>query len=285
MDPDPEDRIVVMSENAPGTGAAGGGRTRCATLPMYAEPELRPAVEHWWTGVARHFRDRGVAGVPGALTWANDRYRPWRSPDLLFSQTCGQPLVHSVGQSVQVVATPHYGAPGCEGPTYRSFIVIREDEVARSIGELRGKRLAVNGLDSWSGYRVWRWILVGSGAGTGEIDEEFGDTVVSGSHRASIRSVREGCADLCAVDCVSYALLGARSPAELAGTRVLGHSPPQLALPFITAASTTVDELGRIRAGLFAALGDPGLADARAALLLTGASVLTESDYRRAFDA
>ena len=267
------------------TGAAGEGRMRCATLPMYAEPELRQAIEGWWTGVARHLRDRGVAGVPGALTWSDDRYRPWRSPDLLFSQTCGHPLVHSVGPSVQLVATPHYAASGCEGPTYRSFIVVREDEAARSVGELLGRRLAVNGLDSWSGYHVWRRILVGSLAGTGEVDEAFGPVLVSGSHRESIRSVGAGCADLCAVDCVSYALLGARSPEVLAGTRVLGRSPPQLALPFITGAATTGDELARIREGLFAALADPCLDDDRAALLLTGASVTTEADYRQAFAA
>ena len=258
---------------------------RCATLPMYAEPELRPAIERWWAGVARHLRDHGVADVPDALTWSDDRYRPWRSPDLLFSQTCGHPLVHSVGQSVQVVATPHYGAPGCDGPKYRSFVVVREDTAARSIGELRGQRLAVNGLDSWSGYHVWRRILAEFEPGTGKVDEESGDIVVSGSHRESIRSVREGGADLCAVDCVSYALLGAQSPEELAGTRILGRSPPQLALPFITGAATTGGELVSIRNGLFAALADPALAEARTALLLTGASVLTEADYRRAFDA
>ena len=248
---------------------------------MYAEPELRPAIERWWTGVARHLRDHGVTEVPDALTWPDDRYREWRSPDLLFSQTCGHPLVNSVGSSVQIVATPHYGASGCDGPKYRSFIVVRKDTGPRSIGELRGLRLAVNGRDSWSGYRVWRRIL----SGGVDVEEMFGEIVITGSHRESIRSVREGRADVCAVDCVSYALLGARSPDELASTRILGRSPLQPALPFITRASTTEDELARIRDGLFAALADPRLAEARAALLLTGASVLTEAQYRRAFGA
>lgn len=252
---------------------------RCATLPMYAEPELRPAIERWWTGVAGHLRDHGVADVPDALTWSEDRYRPWRSPDLLFSQTCGHPLVHTVGSSVQVVATPHYEAPGCEGPKYRSFVLVREDTEERSIGELRGKRLAVNGRDSWSGYRVWRRILSASV----DVEEMFGDVVTTGSHRESIRSVREGRADVCAVDCVSHALLDRASPDELVGTRILGRSPLQPALPFITSRATTEGELVRIREGLFAALADPHLAQARAALLLTGATVLTEATYRQAF--
>lgn len=246
---------------------------------MYAEPELRPAIGRWWAGVARHLREQGVAEVPDALTWPDDRYRAWQSPQLLLSQTCGHPLVHSLGSSVQVVATPHYGALGCDGPRYRSFVLVHGDMEARDIGELGGMRLAVNGRDSWSGYRVWRRILPGGV----DVDEMFGEVVITGSHRESVRSVREGRADLCAVDCVSYALLDQASPDELAGTRILGRSPPQPALPFITGGATTPDELTRIRSALFAALADPGLAEARAALLLTGASVLTESVYRRAF--
>ena len=234
---------------------------------MYAEPELRPATERWWTGVAAHLRDRGVTDVPDALTWSEDRYRPWRSPELLFSQTCGHPLVHSVGHSVQVVATPHYEAPGCEGPRYRSFVLVRADAGERSIGELRGKRLAVNGRDSWSGYRVWGRMLPASV----DVEEMFGEVVITGSHRESVRGVREDRADACAVDCVSHALLARHSPDELAGTRIVGRSPLQPALPFITAAATTE---GRPRA-------DPGgdssrpspiraLSEARAALAAHG---------------
>ena len=246
---------------------------------MYADPELRPAIEGWWVGVARHLRDRGVTDVPDALTWSDDRYREWRAPDLLFSQTCGYPFVHSVGESVQIVATPHYEVPGCEGPRYRSFVLVREDTEARSVDEVRGKRLAVNGLDSWSGYRVWRRILSASV----DFEEMFGEVVITGSHRESVRAVRKGRADVCAVDCVSHALLGDGAPDELAGTRVLGRSPLQPALPFITGAATTQRELARIREGLFAALDDSELSGARDALRLAGASVLTEADYRRAF--
>ena len=245
---------------------------------MYGEPDLHPTLERWWDRIARHLRDCGVAGVPDALTWADDLHQHWQSPDLLFSQTCGQPLVHSIARSVKIVATPHYDAPGCDGPHYRSLILVHEDTKARSIDELRGKRLAINGPDSYSGYHVWRRILSGSDAA-----DMFGDIVVSGSHRGSIRSVRQGRADICAVDCVSHALLSDGLPGELTGTRILGRSPLQLALPFITAAATTPDELMQLRNGLFAALADPSLADARAALRLAGASVLTEADYRRAF--
>ena len=182
---------------------------------------------------------------------------------------------------MQVVATPHYEAAGCEGPTYRSFILVRADTKARDVGELRGTRLAVNGRDSWSGYRVWSRIL----SEFPEVEEHFGHIAITGSHRESVRAVRKGRADVCAVDCVSHALLGDRAPGELAGTRILGRSPLQPALPFITGAVTTQRELARIREGLFAALADSELSEARNALRLAGASVLTEADYRRAFGA
>ncbi len=252
---------------------------RYASLPMYGEQELHPAIEQWWAGIARHLRDRGIESVPDALTWPDDLYALWRSPDLLFGQTCGHPLVHTLSRSLTIVATPHYDAPGCDGPHYRSLILVREDTAARSVGELREKSLAVSSTDSYSGYHVWRRILSGSRGAT----DMFGAIVLTGSHRASIRSVREGQAEVCAVDCVTHALLSDRMPDELAGTRILDRSPPAPALPFITGAATTQDELVQLRDGLFAALDDPSLAKARAALRLAGASVLTGEDYRQAF--
>ena len=80
-------------------------------------------------------------------------------------------------------------------------------------------------------------------------------------------------------------LPGDRAPDELAGTRVPARSPLAPTLSFITGWATTKGKLIWIREGLLAALSDPGLSEARAALLLTGASVLTEAHYRRAFGA
>ena len=68
--------------------------TRLASLPMYCEAEVRPVTERWWSGLARHLRDRGVSGVPDTLTWPDDYHGHWRSPALLFSQTCGYPFVN-----------------------------------------------------------------------------------------------------------------------------------------------------------------------------------------------
>ena len=252
---------------------------RLASLPMYCEAEVRPATERWWAGLSRHLQDHGVQGVPESLTWPADYHDHWRSEELLFSQTCGYPLVNVLGPAVRLVATPCYDAPGCDGPTYGAHVIVSENAKAQSVGELRGSRLAVNETGSYSGYHVWRSMLP-----AGEDPPSFfGVIIASGSHRASIRCVAAGEADVCAVDCVTHALLTHHAPETLRGTRILTSSPTAPALPFVTGAATTDDDIAKMRDGLLAAIADPALEAVRGELRLTGASVLTDNDYRTAF--
>ena len=214
---------------------------RYASLPMYGEQELHPAIEQWWAGIARHLRDRGIGAVPDALSWPDDLYALWRSPDLLFGQTCGHPLVHTLLRSLTIVATPHYDAPGCDGPHYRSLVLVGEDTAARSVGELREKSLAVSSTDSYSGYHVWRRILSGSRGAT----DMFGAIVLTGSHRASIRSVREGQAEVCAVR-LRHACVAERPDARRAGGHA--HSGPLAAGAGAALHHRCGDDAGRARA-------------------------------------
>lgn len=253
--------------------------TRLASLPMYCEAELRPATERWWSGLARHLRDHGVQGVPDTLTWPEDYHGHWREPGLLFSQTCGYPLVHLIGPAVKLIATPSYDAPGCQVAGYAAHVIVRESANAQSVGDLRGCRLAVNGMTSFSGYHVWRHIL----AAGDDVKSFFGEIVTSGSHRASIRCVAAGEADACAVDCVTHALLSDQAGEELRGTRILASSPNAPAMPYVTSAATSDEDIEKMREGLLVAIADPSLEPARKELRLTGASVVTDEEYRRAF--
>ena len=253
--------------------------TRLASLPMYCEAEVRPATERWWAGLARHMRERGVSGVPDALTWPDDYHGHWRAPGLLFSQTCGYPLVNVLGPAVRLVATPSYDAPGCGAASYAAHVIVPEDSGAQTVADLRGRRLATNGTGSYSGYHVWRQMLP-AGADPRSF---FGEIVASGSHRASIRLVAAGEADACAVDCVTHALLSDQAGKELRGTRILTSSPTALGMPYVTGAATSDDDIAKMRDGLRAAIADPSLAPHRDVLRLTGASVLTAEDYRQAF--
>ena len=248
-----------------------------AILPMYDLPEIRRVTDAWWGGLARAFRQAGLRDVPDRLTRDLDLGRGWRDPALLFGQTCGYPLTHGLPGRVRLVATPCYGAAGCEGSAYRSLVVVRADDPAGAFADLLGRTVAINDEESFSGWHAFR-ALIASEVGGGRF---FGKVVHTGGHRASLAAVRAGQADLAAIDCVNHALLARHAPAEIEDTRVLALTPAAPGLPWITAASASDETVARLRDGLFAALADPGLAEVRAILLITGAEVLPLAAYDR----
>jgi ABC-type phosphate/phosphonate transport system substrate-binding protein len=244
---------------------------------MYDLPEVRAATDDWWAGLARALGRAGLSDVPARLTRDGPPEGPWRDPGFLFGQTCGYPLMHGLAGLVQVVATPAYDASGCEGPNYRSLFLVREDDGARSLAELRGRIAAVNSPDSQSGYSALR-AAVAPLARDGRF---FSRVIETGGHFQSARAVAEGRADLAALDCVNYALLARYRPASVADLRVLGRSQAAPGLPYVTRADAPADLVARLRDGLAEAAADRALAAAREALLLTGVEVLAPSAYDR----
>ena len=255
-----------------------------AALPMYELPPLRAATDAWWQGLARHMAAAGVAGLPTALTRPGEGvgglYDIWRAPNLRFAQTCGYPLTHGLRGQVRLLATPAYDCPGCDGARYCSFLLVRAGDPAATLADLKDRIAAINGPDSQSGYAALRASLAPLAQG----QPFFSKVIETGGHRASMEAVAAGRADLCAVDCVTHALLAGHLPALSEALRVLGESPSAPGLPYITAAATTDEELARLREGLFAALDDPDLAETRAALRLAGAELLPLEDYDRILD-
>jgi len=244
-----------------------------ASLPMYDLPAVREATDAWWAGLARHFGAAGVEAVPEHLE--RDPAPPWTAPDLLFSQTCGYPLTHALAGRVQLVCTPCYAAPGCEGPLYRSLLVVAADSGARSLEDLRGARCAINTRDSHSGCNVLRR-MVAPLAGGGPF---FGAVTETGSHPASLDAVARGRADLCAVDAVTHALLARHEPESLAGTRVLAHSPCAPGLPYIAGPGVSAAQLDEMRGAIRAALRESDLGPTREVLLIDGVEMLCAADY------
>ncbi len=247
-----------------------------ASLPMYDLPEVRRATDAWWAGLAAGFTRAGVPDVPSRLDRDREMAEVWHAPDLLISQACGYPLTHALAGVVRPVATPVYGAEGCNGANYRSFFIVRADDPAAGLEDLRRRRVAVNAPHSQSGYNCLRHALAPLSGGR----PFFSEVLVSGGHAASLTAVREGRADLAATDCVTFALLARHQPAAVADLRVLAESAPAPALPYVTQAAADPDLLARLRAGLRQALEDPDLAEARDALLLKGAEVLPDEAYR-----
>jgi ABC-type phosphate/phosphonate transport system substrate-binding protein len=244
-------------------------------LPMYALAEVLPATLDWWLGLCRHFRRAGIDDLPLTMAEPQDLYEHWRHPFLLFTQTCGYPLTHDLAGQVQLVATPCYRAPGCDGSSYRSFIVVRDDDAIEDLADLRGKRVAFNSRDSQSGYNCLRHLI----APLAQDGRFFGTALETGGHRRSLAAVRQGRADVASIDCVSYALIAAVAPEEVAGIRVLCESAPAPNLPYITAISTPPQKLARLQDGLRAAVADPRLAAARETLLIDDVTVLHRDAY------
>jgi ABC-type phosphate/phosphonate transport system substrate-binding protein len=247
-----------------------------AALPMYDDPGTAEANDAIWAAIAASLRQRGVA-APAKLTRGGDLAAQWRSPSLVFGQTCGYPYAKDLRDAVRLIATPEYGFPGCEGIGHRSFLVRGAGDPRRRLDAFRGGVAAINGPDSNSGMNLFRATI----APIAEGRAFFGAVVTTGSHRASLEAVADGRADLAAIDCVSFALMNRLRAGLVERVAVIAESPPSPGLPFIMSAHLPEAALVSAREALFDALADPDLADARAALGLKGARVTTPADYER----
>ena len=249
-------------------------RARIASLPMY--PSNRPQVQAWWSTLATRLADLGVPDAPATLAWPDQLPEHWTAPELLLSQACGYPLVTFLDARVQVVGALHYRAPGCSGVFNRSQVIVRDKHPARNLQDLRGTTVAFNGTDSQSGYNALLAMVAALGGG----NTFFGDRVSTGSHQGSVLAVRDGQADVAAIDCVSLASMLRHLPDMARGVRALAQSDPYPGLPLITSIGTSATDLAAIRAALSWAVQEPSLADVRADLLLSGFEPLTRADYQ-----
>lgn len=239
---------------------------------MYDWPEVRAATDALWSGIAAHLRTAGI-DAPSRLERALGLQELWRHPGLVLGQTCGLPYVLTLRGAVQLVATPCYTAEGCAGPDYSSAILVRADDAAADLEALDGRVAAINDPMSLSGSLALRTVQAEC-----TTPPTFSGVRESGSHRASMRMVADGTADVCAIDAVCWALAQRHMPEVTRRLRVLTWSPPAPALPFICA--TGIDTAA-VRGALQQAMADPDLVEARAALLLDDVAVLDDSAYDR----
>lgn len=247
-----------------------------ACLPWYAMPETEPAQDALWAVVASHLRHAGIEAPAGL---ARDVPVPgvFCDPDLLMAQCCGYDLVYGFAASLTPLATPCHAAPGCEGASYRSFVLVRDDSRATDLADLRGTTVAVNSFNSHSGTNALRALVAPLARG----GRFFGAVRATGAHRASLALLLAGEADVMAMDCVLHALLAKHRPAALAGTRILAVTDSAPAPPLVTSARAAGPRVDRMREAILAAISDPASAEPLAALLIAGVAVLQPSAYLR----
>lgn len=230
-----------------------------ASLPMYDWPEIRPATDAFWAGLARH------AGLTGELDRRPPYDQLWRDPAMIFSQTCGYPFTHEFKGLLHYLATPHYAADGCKAANYSSLIFARE---ALPLSHYRNARPAVNSLDSMSGMLALKLVFAKQPIALAE-------PFITGSHVASLAAVQSGQADVCAIDAVVVELAHRHRPHLLQGLNEIARSPLVPGLPFVTRSG----DVTRLREALRKVFADPSLGKAREAMMVTGFSILPAGAY------
>lgn len=238
-----------------------------AALSMYNEPaKVKDAYQILAEDVAARL---GVElnSVP------EDLASLWLHPHLLLAQTCGFPWASQLRGKVQLVATPRYSLPGCEGMTHCAFLLIPETCTASNLEDLRGKRAVINGLDSNSGMNLFRDAV----APLSNQGRFFGEVLQSGSHVNSMRMLQRGEADVASIDAVTYGYLRRDLPGRVAGLRILQRTRQSPALPLICAATYSDETVQALRNALSAALAQtPAIAET---LAIEGFEPVSEDKY------
>jgi ABC-type phosphate/phosphonate transport system substrate-binding protein len=239
-----------------------------AALPMYnLSARLARGYEDLLTALAEEAGQVLVLGSPSDLAVF------WRRPDLLLSQTCGYPYMTQLRGHVTLLATPCYDFAGCSGSDYSSVIVVRDGGGIEALADAAGRTAAVNDAHSNSGMNVLRHAVAPLARG----GRFFGDVIWSGSHAASVRMVRDGVADVAAIDCVTYAYLAREAPDAVTGLEVLGYSALSPGLPWIAGGGVSQELVLRLRDALLRP--SARLLERMRALDIAGFEHRTDADY------
>ena len=242
-----------------------------ASLPMYDWPEVREHTDALWSSLRTHLLQHQIA-APDELRRDLPREQIWQSEDLLLSQTCGLPYVRGLCGDALLLGSPVYDLPHCEAGDYFSVVVVRADDPATSLRQLRGHRVAFNAADSQSGHAALLFTL----APLARAANFFASSTAVGTHRAAIQAVANGDADVAAIDAVSWQLAARHEPAATQ-LRILMHTAPSPGLPLISARRNAVrrETMNKAIASAIAALPQPS----RDALHLRGFRPRPANDY------
>jgi ABC-type phosphate/phosphonate transport system substrate-binding protein len=212
-----------------------------AELPMYVAPQrVRAANEQWLADILQRL---GVERLP-AGQWSLPEL--WRAPRLLLAQTCGFPLMTLLRGQVRLIGRPSYRLPHSQDGWHCSLLLARADDPRPTLADFHGCRGLINGSDSNSGMNLLRHSI----APWQRDGRFFASVQVSGGHRESLRWLREGRADLAAVDSVTHAYLARDCAEAVAGLRLVARSAPSPTLPYIGALTLTAEYAETVRAAM-----------------------------------
>lgn len=237
-------------------------------LGMYPFASVSWAWDALWSAV--HAR---VGWTPDRLTPTDDVHAGWQDAACVVTQICGGPLTARHLHDWDVLGAcsldvPHAGHPA----HYRSVLLSPLDRPVESFADATSRAVA-NSPDSLSG-----WVsLLATTVGPGRTWP--GEVTFTGSHLASVRALADGTADLASIDGWSLALITDEQPELVTDLHAVGLGP-LVPTPAIAARPTlAAAQRNELRDAFGDAVGDPAIADALAALHVTGFVPLGSSDY------
>lgn len=236
-----------------------------AEFGFYPFEDVAWAHDKLWTATANRCQ-----WLPRKLTRTADPTKLWDSDDPFVSQSCSWPLVTRLADKIQVVGTFRHTTPESASHFYRSVVLGRVDGAPF---DFQGSVAAVNDLESLSG-----WVSL-IAAIHGPRESWRGDVRVSGSHAESVRMLCRGEADVASIDSVTLAHLRRLDAVAIDSLFVIGTGPLVPCLPVVAHRSIGVSQLDELRLALGEAARDQEIAEATAALFISGFDPLDLGDY------
>jgi ABC-type phosphate/phosphonate transport system substrate-binding protein len=250
---------------------------RTASLPMYCLPEMADANAAFWIALQRRLRTKGIDTTDVELECDGRPATEGIGPKIFFTQICGYPLFKHYRDQGIMLATPHYAMPGCTGSNHRAFFMVRADDPAERLEDLRGRIFGCNSLLSNSGMNLPRLSLARIAGG----EPFFSSVVMTGGHVRSLERLGDRSIDVCSVDNVTWGFFRKFRPVVAQRYRILDETVTSPSLPFVTSVNTTASDATAMAEALHEIMGDPQTADLRGMLELAGLSVPDVGAYER----
>ena len=246
-----------------------------ASFPMYNFPQIRGHIDAFWAGLSSNLRKSGLQNVPDNLSHDCHLCDLWDNPELLISQCCGFDVINRYKGWLKPIATPHYNAPGCVGENYCSRIVVAADCPYHDVRDMAGVVAVINGPESHSGMSALRHLVTNC-----QVEGRFFSSIkTSGSHAVSLELIRQGKADVAAIDSVTLALLERYQPDAMDGLKVLGNTYAAPAPPYVVKASMPDEDVKKVQNALLETFRDRSLSSCRDNLLLKDITLTKQEDY------
>lgn len=246
-------------------GGRGGDHVE---FGMYPFESVAWAWDALWASV--HER---ASWTPPRLTRSGHVRARWDDPECLVTHVCGLPYVAMHQHHLDVVgafsldinrATPD--------ARYQSVLLSRHETTLAELISADTHAVA-NSAESLSG---WISLLNATVGSTGTWP---GEVTFTSTHYESVRRLVRREADLACIDAWTLAFITQQEPELLGGLHPVGRGP-LIPTPAITARRTLgPDRIAELRAALEAAIADPILDTAKAALHITNFVALTVDDY------